>query len=167
MDADQAGAIAEILNEARDSTQLCRTCRNLTDGDRCQICSTPGRKRTLVCVVENTSDVVAIERTRTYLGTYHVLHGVLAPAKGVGPEDIELASLFERVLQEAVEEVIVATNANMEGDATADFIRRRLETTAPAVRVTRIARGLPKGAELTFSDAVTLKSALQGRTIRE
>lgn len=166
MRTEQAESLALAIEGARDQCVTCERCRNLADQSPCDICGDADRNDCQICVVEQTRDLIAIERSRTYRGRYHVLHGALSPAKGVSPEDIEIGTLIERIQREAghCEEVIVATNPSMEGDATADYIRRRIANMAPEVRVTRIARGIPTGGELSYADRRTLLIALAERT---
>ena len=166
MRPESASELAEAIENARHSCVTCARCRNLADSDPCEICRDPNRHDDTICVVEQTRDLMAIERSRTYQGRYHVLHGTLSPANGVSPEDIEIPSLIQRVHEEqpSCVEVIVATNPSPEGDATADFIRRRLAAQCPAVTVTRIARGIPTGAELGYTDRNTLMAAISQRT---
>ena len=165
--AEESRSLADAIVEARDSLLFCDECRNLTDASPCEICSNPQRNRDQICVVEERRDLVALERTRSYRGLYHVLHDALSPLNGVGPEDIHLPQLFERIrgADSPFQELIVATNPTMEGDATADFINRRLAGTG--VRITRLALGLPVGGSLEFADETTLSRALAGRGVFE
>ena len=165
MDAKKAEDLAEAIERARNEVTTCATCRNLADQEECGICGDPARDRTIICVVEQTRDLMSIERSWVFRGLYHVLHGSLAPGKGVGPEDIELPSLIRRATdtRNGVREIVVATNPSLEGDATADYIRRRLEREAADVRVTRLARGLPTGVDVSYADQVTLAAALRNR----
>ena len=162
--AEEARALAEAIVAVKDSILFCAECRNLTDTSPCEICSNPQRNRGQICVVEESRDLVALERTRAYRGLYHVLHGVLSPLNGVGPEDIHLPQLFSRLQEENTPllELIVATNPTLEGDATADFIYRRLA--GIGIRITRLALGLPVGGSLEFADEATLSRALAGRS---
>lgn len=153
--------LAEALMEARDKIRRCSICSNLTDEDPCAICSDPGRDRGLICVVEDPKDVMVMERTREYNGVYHVLGGAISPMEGVGPEDLRLKELVERVKSPGVEEVIVATNPDVEGEATAMYIARILSPFG--VKVTRLARGVPVGGDLEYTDEATLAKALLGR----
>ena len=147
----------------KDLILFCDECRNLTDASPCAICANPQRNRDQICVVEESRDLVALERTRVYRGMYHVLHGALSPLNGVGPEDIHLPQLFARLQGQdnPLQELIVATNPTLEGDATADFIYRRLA--GSGIRITRLALGLPVGGSLEFADETTLSRALAGR----
>ena len=162
--AAEARSLADAIVAVKDSILFCDECRNLTDASPCAICSNPQRNREQICVVEESRDLVALERTRAYRGLYHVLHGVLSPLNGVGPEDIHLPQLFARLQGAAspLQELIVATNPTLEGDATADFIYRRLA--GAGIRITRLALGLPVGGSLEFADETTLSRALAGRS---
>jgi recombination protein RecR len=154
-------ALAEALLEAKERIVFCSVCQNLTDVDPCRFCSDPQRDRSLICVVEEPLDALAIERTGRFRGLYHVLHGVISPMDGVGPEDLKVGELLDRLRSGEVKEVIVATNPNLEGEATALYLARLLRPLG--VRVTRLARGLPMGADLEYADDVTLGRALEGR----
>ncbi|MGH2365927.1 MAG: recombination mediator RecR [Chloroflexota bacterium] len=156
-----AGDLATALLDLRDKTRLCSICFNLADADPCHICRNPHRDATLVCVVEEPLDILAIERTAEYHGLYHVLHGAISPMERVSADDLKIRELVQRVREGQLHEVILATNPNMEGDATAMFITRQLQPLA--VRVTRLARGLPIGGDLEYADQVTLTRALEGR----
>jgi recombination protein RecR len=158
---EQAHALAEAIAEVKERVRLCSQCFNLTEHDPCAICASAQRDRTLICVVEEPLDVLAIERTREYRGLYHVLHGALSPIEGIGPEQLRLRELLARLRNGAVEEVILATNANLEGEATATYVARLLRPLG--VRVTRLARGLPVGGDLEYADDLTLSRALEGR----
>ncbi len=155
-------ALARALVEMRERVRPCSECFQLTENDPCAVCSSPRRERRVVCVVEDQASVMAIERTRTYFGLYHVLGGHLSPMEGVGPGDLRIRELVERIRRGGVEEVIVATNPHVEGEATALYLKRLLEPLG--VRVTRIARGVPMGGDLEYTDAVTLGRALEGRS---
>src|SRR5947209_1113678 len=158
---EQAEALAEAILELKNRVVLCSECFNITEQSPCEICSDPKRDRSRICVVEEPLDVVAIERTSQYAGLYHVLHGALSPIEGINPEDLKIRELIQR-LQPEVEEVILATNPNMEGDATAMYLTRQI---APiGVSVTRLARGLPTGGDLEYADEITLSNALAGRS---
>ncbi len=156
-------ALAEALLELKSATALCQVCFNITRAgqEKCEICSSPERDEATLCVVEEPLDVLALERTAGFHGRYHVLHGVLSPIEGIGPEDLKIRPLIERVKAGQVREVILATNPSMEGDATALYLQQQL---APlGVRVTRLARGLPVGGDLEYADQNTLLRALAGR----
>jgi recombination protein RecR len=158
---DQVQDLAEAIATLKENIVYCSRCQNLSQTDPCAICSDPGRDQHLVCVVEDPLDVVAIERTGVYKGLYHVLHGVINPVEGIGPEDLRVGSLLERLEQESIQEVLIATNPNMEGEATAMYLARLLHP--KGVRITRLARGLPVGGDLEYADEVTLSRALEGR----
>ena len=159
---EEAQALAQALLKAKDDLQHCPVCHNFTErgAEMCEVCRNPRRDRQLICVVEEASDVLVLERNQLMTGVYHVLGGVLSPLDGIGPEDLRIAELIERVKREGVREVILAHNASAEGDATAEYIYRQV---APLTRVTRLARGLPVGADLDLADKVTLAHALEGR----
>ncbi len=158
----EAEMLAESIVEAKRSLHYCSVCGNLTDKDICGICSDSSRDRSVICVVETPQDVMAMERIREYKGTYHVLHGAISPAEGIGPADINLKSLIERLQGDSdVEEVIIATNPNIEGEATAMYIARLLKPAG--IKVTRIAHGIPVGGDLEYADEVTLLKAVEGR----
>lgn len=162
MPADRAQALAESILDARRQTRFCSRCYNLTDTDPCSICADEGRDPSLLCVVESPNDVAAMERTEQYKGYYHVLHGALSPMRGIGPEQIRLYELFARINQEeAITEVILATNATVEGEATATYISKLLKPSG--IKVSRIAHGIPMGSNLEYADEVTLGQALNGR----
>ena len=161
MPEKEARALAEAILDVKEKIILCSICHNISDSDPCLICRGEGRDRTKLCVVEEPLDILALERTRGYRGLYHVLHGVISPMDGIGPDDLKIRELLKRIEDGGVEEVILATNPNLEGEATAMYIHRLL---APlGVRVTRLARGLPIGADLEYADEVTLTRALEGR----
>jgi recombination protein RecR len=154
---DLAGALADLKERIR----YCSSCYNITESDPCVVCGDDGRDQALLCVVEEPLDVVAIERSRVFNGVYHVLHGALSPVEGVTPDDLRIAELIDRVQQGAFREVIIATNATLEGDSTALYLQRRLATAS--IRITRLARGLPVGGDIEYTDEVTLGRALEGR----
>ncbi len=159
--AGDAKALAEAILDVKERIVLCSLCQNLTDINPCAICSNPSRDASVICVVEEPLDVLALERTRSFRGLYHVLHGVISPMDGIGPEDLKMAELLARVGRGSVREVIMATNPNLQGEATAMYASRLL---APlGVRVTRLARGLPVGADLEYADDVTLSRAIENR----
>jgi recombination protein RecR len=155
--------LSQALAELKANTAYCQQCFNITTADRtlCEICAHTGRSPALICVVEEPLDVLALERTGGYEGQYHVLHGALSPIEGIGPEDIKIAELIERVKTGGVEEIIIATNPSMEGDATAMYIQQQLASYD--LRITRLARGLPVGGDLEYADQNTLLRALAGR----
>ncbi len=158
---DEAEALAAALLEVKDCTQLCSVCQNITDADPCAVCSDPSRAPGAICVVEEPLDIVAIERTGAHRGRYHVLHGAISPMDGIGPEDLKVRELLARLSDRSVEEVILATNPNLEGEATAGYLSRVIG--AMGVRLTRIAHGLPVGADVEYADERTLREALTHR----
>jgi len=162
-DASLADDLAEALTGLKEKVAFCSECFNITSAgrDTCEVCDSPKRDGTILCVVEDALDVLALERTGGYFGKYHVLHGVLSPIEGVGPDDIKIRQLIERVARGGVKEIILATNPSMEGDTTALYIQGQLEPYA--LRVTRLARGLPVGGDLEYADQNTLLRALAGR----
>lgn len=162
MDTKDAEALADSILNAKRTMHFCSVCGNLTDQDPCEICSDPSRDPSVICVVETPQDVMAMERMKEFRGLYHVLNGVISPAEGVGPEDINLRNLIVRLQEHPeVKEVICATNPNVAGEATAMYIARLLKPSG--IRVTRIAHGLPVGADLEYADEVTLLKAMEGR----
>ena len=161
MPADEARGLAEAIGAVKDRIVLCGECFDITESDPCSICLDEGRDRTRMCVVEEPLDVRALERTRSYNGLYHVLHGVISPINGIGPEDLKIKGLLERLRTDGVEEIVIATNPNVEGEATALYLQRLLA--ALGVRITRPARGLPAGGDLEYADEVTLGRAIEGR----
>lgn len=159
---EEAEAFANAIISAKKSVHCCKICQNLTEGEVCQICASDRRDRATICVVSEPRDVLSIERGREYNGTYHVLHGVLSPMAHVGPEDIRIKELLVRAAQPGVEEVIMATNPDTEGEATAMYISRLLKPFE--IKVTRLAYGIPVGSNLEFADDATLNRAIEGRT---
>ena len=158
--AEEAGALAEAIREAKERIGFCRECGNLTEEELCTVCADARRDRTVICVVEQPADVLSMERTHEYRGLYHVLGGALSPLDGVEPQHLRIDELVRRVESNGVEEVVLATNPNMTGEATAAFIADRLRE---RTRVTRLASGLPVGGDLEYADEVTLGRALAGR----
>ena len=158
--AEEAERLSRSITEARAAVRRCSVCNTLTEPDPCEVCSDPGRDGTLLCVVEEPGNVAAIEKTREFKGRYHVLWGALSPLRGVGPDEIEVAGLLERMTPE-VREVILATNPNVEGEATALYLARRLK--AAGVKITRIAFGLPVGGDIEYADEVTMARSLENR----
>ena len=157
----EAAALAEAITTAKSSLHYCSICGNLTDEDPCSICRDESRDRTVICVVETPQDVMAMERVREYTGLYHVLHGTISPMDGIGPNDINIKSLIIRLREnESVGEIIIATNPNIEGEATAMYISRLLKDSG--IKVTRIAHGIPVGGDLEYADEVTLLKAIEG-----
>ena len=160
-DNQDAERLSNLLAELKGKVRFCRSCGSITEAEECAICKDPGRNRELICVVEQPQDVIVMERTRHYRGLYHVLHGVLSPVDGVGPENLNLRSLEARVRDGKVRELIVATNPTVEGDATALYIARAVSP--HGCTVTRLARGLPMGGTLEFVDDTTLARAIDRR----
>jgi recombination protein RecR len=165
--AEDATALAGAIREVKEKIGACEVCFNLTDEVRCRVCQDPGRDHGLICVVEESSDVIPMERTHEYHGVYHVLGGALSPIEGIDPEDLRIAELIGRVLtpdgRGEVREVVLATNPTTTGEATALHIAEELRARAPRVTVTRLASGLPVGSDLEYADEVTLGKALAGR----
>lgn len=158
---DEAAAFAKAILEAKQTVTCCPVCQNLTDGGLCAICANPKRDASVICVVADPRDVIAFERTREYGGLYHVLHGVISPMNHVGPDDLQIKSLVERVSGGSVSEVIMATNPDTEGEATAMYLSRLLKPFG--VTVSRLAYGIPVGSHLEYADDATLMRALEGR----
>ena len=158
---EEARAFADAILEAKRGVTLCPVCRNLSAGGLCPICASPRREEDLVCVVADPRDVAALERSREYRGRYHVLHGVISPMNPVGPDDLQIKSLVDRVAQGGIREVIMATNPDTEGEATAMYLARLLRPFG--VKLTRLAYGIPVGGHLEFADDATLSRALEGR----
>jgi recombination protein RecR len=161
MPAEEVYDLADAITAVKQNTIYCQECQNLTDTTLCSICSDPRRNREQVCVVEEPLDVLALERTRCYRGLYHVLHGVISPMNGIGPDQLKLKELFPRLASDLVKEVIIATNPTLEGEATAMYIQRHLA--GSKVKATHLARGLPVGGSLEYTDELTLSRAFQGR----
>jgi recombination protein RecR len=161
---EDAAALADAIREVKEKIGLCEVCFNLTDEARCRICQDPRREQELICVVEEPSDVIPMERTHEYHGVYHVLGGALSPIDGIDPEDLKIAELLARVSASgAVREVVLATNPTTTGEATALHIAEELRARVPQVKVTRLASGLPVGSDLEYADEVTLGKAFAGR----
>jgi recombination protein RecR len=160
-DRSQVLELAASIRDLKEKVRLCRRCFGLSDDETCSICSDPARDETLVCVVEHPVDMAAIEKTAAFTGHYHVLQGLISPMDGIGPEDIRIRELVERVANGPVKELIIATGTNVEGETTAAYIYETLS--AYPVKITRIASGVPMGGELKYVDQVTLKKALEGR----
>ncbi len=159
--AEEAHSLAEAIAEVKEKIVLCGTCFNLSASDPCHICADPGRDQARICVVEEPLDILALEKTGIYKGLYHVLHGSFSPMEGILEDDLRIRELVQRVQSGEVEEVILATNATVEGEATANLVKTRLRPTG--VRVTRLAQGLPIGSDLEYADDYTLSRALEGR----
>ena len=157
----EAEALADAVVEAKHTLKYCSCCSNFTDKDPCDICSDDDRRKDVICVVESPKDVIAIERIGEFEGKYHVLHGVISAMEGIGPEDINIKSLIKRLQNSEVQELIIATNPNIEGEATATYLARLIKPSG--IKVTRIANGIPVGGDLEFTDKVTLLKAIEGR----
>ena len=162
MPQEEVERLSEAMVDARKNVRYCRECFTLTDSELCPICSNPRRSHKQIMVVEDTRDLAAYEKTGKYEGVYHVLHGAISPMQGIGPGDIKLKELMQRLAKEDVEEVIIATNSSLEGETTAMYISKLIKPTG--IKVTRIASGVPVGGDLEYIDEVTLLRALEGRT---
>jgi recombination protein RecR len=161
MPAVDAQALAAAILEVKERVTLCSICMNVTEVDPCRVCSDDRRDKATICVVEEPLDILALERSHAYEGLYHVLHGAISPMEGIGPEDLKMTELLQRLRSDEVTEIILATNPNLEGEATAMYLTRLLKPLG--VKVTRLARGLPVGGDLEYADDVTLARALEGR----
>ena len=157
----EAYDLSEAIQSVKQKIVFCEECQNLTDKSPCMICSNPQRQRNLICAVEDPLDVLALEKTRCYNGLYHVLHGVISPMNGIGPDQIKLKELFSRLSSNDITELVLATNPTLEGEATSMYISRYLGSTN--VRLTHLARGIPIGGSLEYSDSLTLSRAFEGR----
>lgn len=162
MKEDDVVNFSRSLMEVKRDLQFCSICGHITDIDPCYICSDKNRDRSIICVVQDTKDVIAMEKMREYKGLYHVLHGAISPMDGIGPEDINVASLIERLKDDEVKEIILATNPNIEGESTAMYISRLVKPIG--IKSTRLASGLPVGGDLEYADEVTLSKAIEHRT---
>lgn len=162
LDEKEVEGLTQAISDAHDKIHQCSICKNLTEDEVCPICKNDKREHGTICVVEDPRDVIAIERTHEYRGLYHVLHGVISPINGVGPDDLTIKELLSRLNDNTVNEVIMATNPTVEGEATAMYISRLLKPLG--VKVSRLAYGIPVGADLEYADEVTLSRALEGRT---
>ena len=161
MPEDEARSLAEAIISIKERIILCSTCYNITESDPCHLCSNPTRDQTRICVVEEALDVLAIERTGVYKGLFHVLHGVISPMNGIGPDDLKIQPLLARLKDDEVREIVLATNPNLEGEATAMYLHKLI---APlGIKISRPARGLPVGGDLEYADEVTLGRAMEGR----
>ncbi len=158
---EDAAALAEAVRGLKASLRLCSICNNVTDVDPCAYCASPSRNQRLVCVVEEPTNIEAVERTRTYRGVYHVLHGTLSPLHGIGPDQLRTRTLVSRVERGDIDEVILATSPTLEGEATADWLANALRR--PTVKITRIATGVPAGSDIEYADEVTMARAIEGR----
>jgi len=161
MPADEVQQLAAALQNAKQEIHYCSKCYNLTDGDICEICRDSSRDQFTICVVEQPQDIAAMERSHGYRGLYHVLHGVLSPLDGIGPDKLRIKELFQRLQSESISEIIIATNSNVEGEATATYLAQLLKPIG--ITVSRIAHGLPMGGDLEYADEVTLSKALENR----
>ena len=161
MSQEEAQALAEAIVAVKERIILCSRCQNVTEVNPCPICTDSQRDQSTICILEEPLDVLALERTRCYKGLYHVLHGAISPMNGIGPEELRIRELLDRLKDGSVQEVILATNPNLEGEATAMYIQRLVSPLA--IRITRLARGLPVGGDLEYADEVTLTRAFQGR----
>lgn len=161
MPNQDAHSLAESIIKAKETIKYCKICTNLTDQDTCTICSDQRRNPLTICVVEDPRDVVAMEKTKEFKGYYHVLHGAISPLEGIGPEDIKIKELLSRLAGQSVDEIIIATNPNIEGEATAMYLSKLLKPMG--IKVSRIAHGIPVGGDLEYADEVTLTKALEGR----
>lgn len=160
-DREQALALADAIREAKEKIRECSVCNNITDQDPCIFCASSSRDRKLICVVEDATNIQAVEKTRQFSGLYHVLGGALSPLQGIGPDQLKIKSLIERLKGGAVEEIIIATNPTAEGEATAVYLSKLIKPLG--VRVTRIAMGIPVGSDLEYADEVTMMKAMEGR----
>jgi recombination protein RecR len=161
MPENEARSLAEAVLAVKENVVFCSVCQNITDSDPCKICDNTQRDHSITCIVEEPLDILALERTRKFVGVYHVLHGVISPADGIGPDDLKIKELLSRIQNSDIKEIILATNPNLEGEATAMYIQRLI---APlGIKVTRLARGLPAGGDLEYADEITLTRALEGR----
>jgi recombination protein RecR len=158
---EDARLLAEAILSLKQKIKLCNICFNVTETDSCEICRNTERDRSKLCIVEQPQDILAIEHTRKYNGMYHVLHGALSPSEGIGPDNLKVKELLERLKDGSIKEVILATNTNLEGEQTAMYLHRIISPLG--IRITRLARGLPFGTELEYADDVTLSRALEGR----
>lgn len=158
---EEAERLIAAITEVKDKIIFCSICNNITDVDPCRYCSSPERDRRVLLVVEEAHNLVSVEKTRDYKGLYHVLHGALSPIRGIGPDDLKIKGLLERLRESEVEEIILATNPNTEGEATANYLSRLLKPLG--IRVTRIAMGVPVGSDLEYADEVTMHKALTNR----
>ncbi len=163
LDDGETKSLVDAINNAHTNIHTCNVCCNLTEGEKCTICSNEKRDSSVICVVENPRDVTAFERTHEYKGTYHVLHGVISPMNSIGPDNIRIKELISRLSDDSINEVIMATNPTAEGEATAMYIARLLKPMG--IKVSRLAYGVPVGSDLEYADEVTLSRALQGRSL--
>ena len=163
LDDEGTKSLVDAINNAHTNIHTCSVCHNLTEDEKCSICNNPKRDPSIICVVENPRDVTAFERTHEFKGVYHVLHGVLSPMNNIGPDNIRIKELIQRMADDSVNEVIMATNATTEGEATAMYIARLLKPMG--IQVSRLAYGIPVGSDLEYADEITLSRALKGRSL--
>lgn len=161
MPLDDVKGLSKAILEAKENLRYCKVCYNFTDNDLCNICSDTTRDPSVICVVSDPKDVVALEKTRDFHGLYHVLHGVISPMDGIGPEDIKIKELIDRIEKNEIKEIILATNPDIEGETTAMYIAKLIKPLR--IKVTRIAHGIPVGGDLEYTDSITLSRALEGR----
>ncbi|HKV39765.1 MAG TPA: recombination mediator RecR [Blastocatellia bacterium] len=161
VDAEETKRLVEAINDVKEKIILCSICNNVTEIDPCRYCTAPARDKRIILIVEEPHNLVTVERTREYRGLYHVLHGALSPIRGIGPDQLKLTSLLERLRGGEVQEIILATNPNTEGEATANYLGRLLKPLCP--KITRIAMGVPVGSDLEYADEVTMHKALSNR----
>ena len=161
MPEHNAFALSDAIKDIKAKIRFCSICHNITEQEICELCTNPSRDHSRICVVEEPLDVIALERTRSFSGLYHVIHGVISPLNGIGPEDLKIPSLLKRISEKSVEELILAMNPNLEGEATAMYIHNLASENVS--RITRPARGLPVGGDLEYADEITLSRALEGR----
>ena len=159
--AEDADALSSAIHNLKEKLHLCSVCNNITDVDPCTYCSSATRNQRLICVIEEPTNIAAVEKTRHYNGVYHVLHGALSPLHGVGPEQLRITSLVKRIENGGVDEIIIATNPTLEGEATAVYLTNLMKR--PGVKVTRIATGIPAGSDIEYADEVTMLKAIEGR----
>ena len=159
--AEDADALSSAIHNLKEKLHLCSVCNNITDVDPCTYCSSATRNQRLICVIEEPTNIAAVEKTRHYNGVYHVLHGALSPLHGVGPEQLRISSLVKRIEDGGVDEIIIATNPTLEGEATAVYLTNLIKR--PGVKVTRIATGIPAGSDIEYADEVTMLKAIEGR----
>ena len=158
---EEAQAFAKAIVNAKEQVKLCKICQNITDAETCALCESPKRDNSVICVTESPKDVISIEKTNEYHGLYHVLHGAISPMDNIGPNDIKIPELLERLKDDTVKEVIMATNPTIEGEATAMYIAKLIKPFG--IKVTRIAHGIPVGGDLEYADEITLTRAMEGR----
>ena len=161
MPREDAERLAKAIMDVKDKLTICIICNNISDGESCSICRNPNRDQSMICVVEEPPNIVPIETTRTFNGLYHILHGAISPLRGIGPEQLRIKSLVERLASDEVKEIILATNPTVEGEATASYLSRLIKPLG--IKVTRIAMGIPVGSDLEFADEVTMSKSMENR----